>query len=492
MIKLLGRYGLVLGCFINSLVIHSAVVDPTLKPFLKQSQDHSLQDVLVTFDQSHPVTNNQLRYLSDEGMTGNRLTDLPMVLVKATAAQIKKLIMREDVASIWCNEWLEFESIQHYESSKSSVKELSLLQRLQVSLLDSEEQLKKHHENALSAPKKVSVLLNDSGIDITHQDLSYPKVVRQNLIIQPQLSSYSNIAPLTMQSSFKNTDIGAGHGTLVAGVLSGNGSLSAGKHKGIVPETPIISIGSGNKKSLFDALAGMDYALQQRQRLNIRVVLNAFGSRQDMGTPLNISHPMTIATKRLSDRGIITVFSAGNEGNKAGSLTGSYKKAPWVITVAAATSNKQIAAFSSYGTPVKSQEIIMDDRRYFWQDQPTIAAPGQDQISLRASLSSLSALSLRGDSQQLSPELIAHYTQASGTSLSAAYVSGVIATMLDKNPELSGEQIKTILQSTAEPIEQAETWQAGAGLINKKAAIEAASSKRAFSTDTDSLEFSSR
>lgn len=491
MIKLLCRYGLLLGCFVYSLAIRSAVIDPALNSFLKQSQDHTLQEVLVTFDQTYPVTNNQLRYLSDEGMTGSRLNDLPMVLVKATATQIKTLVMREDVVSIWCNELLEYESIQHYESSGSSIKELTLLQRLKVSLIDNQEQLNAHHRTSSVSTNKVSVLLNDSGIDITHQDLSFPDVVRQNLTIQPELSSYSNIAPLRMQSSLKNTDIGAGHGTLVAGAISGSGALSTGKYMGVVPETPIISIGSGNKKRLFDALAGMDYALQQRQRLNIRVVLNAFGSRHDMGTPLNVSHPMTIATKRLSDRGIITVFSAGNEGNKPGSLTGSYKKAPWVITVAAASRDKKIAEFSSFGSPVKAQEIIMDDRRYFWQDQPTITAPGQNQISLRASLSSLSALSLRGDSQQLSARLLAYYTQASGTSLSAAYVSGVIAAMLEKNPELSCQQIKIILQRTAEPIEQAEPWQAGAGVINKKAAIEAASKNVSVNTGKVSSELSS-
>ena len=56
-----------------------------------------------------------------------------------------------------------------------------------------------------------------------------------------------------------------------------------------------------------------------------------------------------IATKKLADNGVIVVFSAGNSGSGEGTITGNFKKAPWVITVAAGDKTGNLASFSSRG-----------------------------------------------------------------------------------------------------------------------------------------------
>ena len=59
-----------------------------------------------------------------------------------------------------------------------------------------------------------------------------------------------------------------------------------------------------------------------------------------------------------------------------------------------------------------------------------------------------------------------------GTSVATAHVSGVIALMLEKRPDLSPDDVRAILASTAKPLPGTKPTQTGAGLINPAQAMD--------------------
>jgi len=66
------------------------------------------------------------------------------------------------------------------------------------------------------------------------------------------------------------------------------------------------------------------------------------------------------------------------------------------------------------------------------------------------------------------------YLSQSGTSMAAPVVSGTVALMLQANPSLTPNQVKAILQYTAEVYEQYDPLTEGAGFLNAKGAIDLA------------------
>jgi serine protease AprX len=67
-----------------------------------------------------------------------------------------------------------------------------------------------------------------------------------------------------------------------------------------------------------------------------------------------------------------------------------------------------------------------------------------------------------------------HYKYVDGTSFSAPIVSSLVAQMLEANPSLSPQEIKTILIKTAERLPHYEVDRQGWGVIDPRRAVEAA------------------
>jgi len=67
-----------------------------------------------------------------------------------------------------------------------------------------------------------------------------------------------------------------------------------------------------------------------------------------------------------------------------------------------------------------------------------------------------------------------HYQHVDGTSMAAPIVSGVVAQMLEANSSLTPAQVKEILMTTADPLNDAPAERQGAGAINAGRAVAAA------------------
>jgi len=67
-----------------------------------------------------------------------------------------------------------------------------------------------------------------------------------------------------------------------------------------------------------------------------------------------------------------------------------------------------------------------------------------------------------------------YYKYVDGTSFSAPIVSSVVACMLEANADLTPQQVKRILISTAERLPHYEVDRQGWGVLNPRKAVEAA------------------
>ncbi|MBO6575307.1 MAG: S8 family peptidase [Rhodothermales bacterium] len=407
-------------------------------------------EVIVTFEGDAPLSATQVSALQSVGVTGLLFRSLPIAGVLATPAQVQQLAALPGLRSLWLNEELRWEN-----DGPTAVTGVDRLRN------------DANFRNRLGLPFSgagVGVLVNDSGIDALHPDLRDNVV--QNVAGQTNLRGLNALLPVTYVEDIPNTDNGGGHGTHVAGIVAGTGAASGGKFEGVAPGANLIGYGSGAVVLILDAIGGFDYALTHQFEYNIRVVSNSFGESDDNGTDFQPDHPTNVATKRLADRGMIVVFSAGNSGSGAGTITGNYKKAPWVVTVAAGDNQGRLGDFSSRGRVGVTGSYIdpRDGQEYVWSDAPTVTAPGVSVVSANASTGSLYF--------SLHPEFAPYYSVATGTSMACPHVAGIVALMLEADPTLDWRDVKDILARTATNLPARTEWEAGAGFVNAYTAVQ--------------------
>lgn len=437
-----------------------AVIDEKLRTAL--TNNLSPVQVVVTFKGEGAPSILDVELLTQVGITqGLTFNSLPIAGVVATPDQVEALAQSSRVLSLYLND-----SLQHENNSGTA---LTGVQKLRKDPL-----LTSRNNGLPVSGKGVGVLVNDSGVDGTHKDHEFGRNLVQNVLAATNLNSISGILPYTVVENVPNTDASGGHGTHVAGIVGGRGVMSQGKYEGVAPGAQLVGYGSGAALFLLDVLSGFDYAITHQAEYNIRVITNSFGTTSDTGSDVNPADPITMATKRCVDRNIVVVFSAGNSGPGSSTITGKYKKAPWVIAVGAGDKQGRLAGFSSRGVKGKGGTFTLDGKTFTWEDRPTVVAPGVSIVSTRA-VSPVGVISTQKDIDNLDPEHVPYYTHLNGTSMAAPHVAGIVALMLEVNPTLTPYQVKEILQQTATNMPNRESWEVGAGYVNAYAAVDRAS-----------------
>lgn len=427
-----------------------ASVDPELAVILDNATDDSSVDAVITY-RSMP-TDGDIADLQQIGVLGGtRYHSLPMISVTTTKTGLMAISHLPHVRSIYGNRTLQW----NLEAATRNTIGSDRVGR-------SPELTSANHGSPVTG-RDVTVAVLDTGVDGTHGDIS-GRVVQNVKLADTQSLGVGFNYPI-VSANLPNTDQVYGHGTFVAGVIAGNGQQSAGKYAGVASGANILGVSAGDATLLF-ILSGFDYLLTNAEAFNVRVVNCSFSAN----TVFDVNDPVNIATKMLTDARINVVFSAGNTGPGSDTLN-PYSIAPWVIGVGATDNAGRLADFSSrgeFGSPLF---------------HPTLVAPGVNNVSLRPStLVSVTTIDglLTNDSQLGASEL-PYYTTGSGTSFSAPQVAGVIALMLEVNPQLTPAQVRDILQRTATPLPAYYLYEVGAGLLNAHAAVlEAAFPKRHF------------
>lgn len=224
-----------------------------------------------------------------------------------------------------------------------------------------------------------------------------------------------------------------GHGVHICGIACGNGISSKGKYRGIATSANIIMLktldknGSGNGN---DVLAGIQWIYDNRKKYNIRIVNMSIGTKETDGYD-----PLVNAVEKLWDSGIVVVTAAGNNGPDPCTISspGTSRK---VITVGSSDDNENKSLKTNYSGRGPTRECII---------KPDIVAPGSNITSCRCE-----------DGK---------YKKLSGTSMSTPIVSGAIALLLEKYPDLSPDDVKYMLKISAEDMNKPKNKQ-GWGLLN--------------------------
>src|SRR5205814_7470701 len=334
------------------------------------------------------------------GLKTRTFRTLPMVAVRGTSRQISSLLSFPGLRSIYLSRRLEYfldESVPFIGADRVW-NELGY------------------------TGKGVTVAVIDSGIDATHADLPFATKVAQNVKLAPDLFG---TGPLVLEG-LSDADTTSGHGTHVSSIVGGTGAALAGKYRGVAIGSRLVGVGAGEALFVLTALEAFDWVLQNRVQYGIRVISNSWGTSGSFSP----DDPVNVATKLAHDAGLTVVFAAGNEGPNTNTLN-PYCVASWVICVAAGDKFGALASFSSRGIP--------GDPLY----HPTITAPGVQIAAARAKTGLVMNTFFAVDIVSLGSDAVS-YTAASGTSMATPHVAGTVALMLEANPALTPNQIKSI------------------------------------------------
>ena len=463
---------LALGAFFASGAQAAPKVDPQLKARLAQASATDLFGVILTF-KGERVTDAQVSQVLALGVSGGyRMRSLPVLAVNATAAQVARLAGWDSLRSVYLNTPVEL--YDHQSNPLIGVERL----RNDIAITTA-------NRGTPVSGRGVTVAINDSGVDGTHQDLTYNllnpaagKTV-QNVIMNMNdkdgLLIRSNtlgnvvqgILPPSYLENQPNSDTHGGHGTHVAGITAGTGLASQGLYAGVAPGAKVVGLGSGVGLFVIGQIAAFDYILTNQFVYNIRAVNNSWGNS---AAAYDEDHPVNVASKALHDNGIVVVFANGNDGDSGPNTQNRWAVWPWVMAVGASRKDGRLAGFSSRG-------IFGSDRI-----RPTLLAPGtgvpDDSVLSSAIIAARARVNpaangLNADTQ-IPAAFLPNYTQISGTSMAAPHVTGVIANVLEADPGLTPDEVKALLERTATPLATYDEFEAGAGLVNVHAAVDLA------------------
>ncbi|NMH61380.1 S8 family peptidase [Alteromonas ponticola] len=414
---------------------------------------------VVTFDQLEPLAESQIQQILNLGIIeGVQFRSLPIIGVVATKSQIEALAKMDNIRSIFANRKMEY-----YNADAREITGVDELQGTDFAQRNGVE----------FTGKGVTIMVNDSGVDASHQDLLFGDTVVENVQALTHASAIS-ITGVTDGMTVKgqiNTDLNSGHGTHCAGTIAGSGIMSDGKYVGAAPDADLIGYGSGGGLFLLDTIGGFDFAINNLYTYEnpIKIISNSWGSSGKY-EPLG---PVSLATYKAHKLGIISVFAAGNDGPGEDSHN-PYAQIPWGMSVGAGDKFGKLADFSSRGLKSESGDFTMPDgSEWTYNNEVSIVAPGVDIISTRAS-TNLVANGGDADLDAIETQYVPFYTMISGTSMATPHVSGIIALMLEANPNLDPLTIKKLLQESATNMPGYQRWEVGAGYVNARSAVAAA------------------
>ena len=287
----------------------------------------------------------------------------------------------------------------------------------------------------------VVVAIIDSGVDYTHEDLAgniwintveasgRPGIDDDNngYVDDVRGWDFTHTPTLPAKGDYLSPDNDpmdeSGHGTRVAGIaaaVTGNGVGIAG----VAPDAALMSLRAGvtlQSNLTFleedDLAAAILYAMEN----GAHVINMSWGGPESAFLIRDV-------VRYAAANGIVLVSSAGNSGEFGLSYPAAMDE---TIAVGATAPLDRIAAFSSLGVPLD------------------LVAPGSGTLT-----------TMPGN----------RYAHASGTSFSAPHIAGIAALILSRRPDLTAEQVRTLLTASVIDLGK-EGWDSSSGAGRIDAAI---------------------
>ena len=310
--------------------------------------------------------------------------------------------------------------------------------------------------------KGVIVAVIDSGINTEHVDLKDHLWYDEGAQYPGYNFVFPSQAPIDDQ----------GHGTHCSGTVCGDGT--SGLATGMAPDATLMPLKVTNRSTgigvgvdrMIDAV---EYAADNGAdivSISIGWWVTSAANRQMFRQAFEntLQAGIVVAAAAGNNRESLATYPAPNNINSPADCPPPYLHSDQtiqggltsVISVGAVDENNVIAGISSQG-PVTWANTTYGDYPYnpgMGLIRPDIVAPG-------ASVKSLAYDSNTG------------YAIKGGTSMAAPCVAGVMALMLEKNPELTPADLCRIIETTATKLTQTKSNDYGSGCINALAAVRA-------------------
>ena len=331
------------------------------------------------------------------------------------------------------------------------------------------------HLQAINAPAYTTtnyygtgqgVAIVDSGVE-AHGDLA-GRVVQFDFVSADAPAVSSQAVGLNDQVAPQDP---FGHGTLVAGLVAGNGHNSSGsKYTGVARSASIVSLrvlDANGQGVTSDAIAAMDWLVQYGSQYKIKVANLSIGKAVEESVEFD---PLVLAVEAVWDAGIAVVVAAGNHGKDGNFTITSPGNSPKVITVGSLTDNGTASTGDDYISTYSSRGPSLGDHYL----KPDLVAPGNKLVSTIPGNSMLEGLLGANVKPCDAYSCTGAYLEMSGTSMAAPLVSAAITLMYEQSGStMTPDTAKARLMRTARKIEFDATA-AGAGVLDIQAAMNAA------------------
>ena len=271
--------------------------------------------------------------------------------------------------------------------------------------------------------KDITVAVIDTGI-YQHPDLMYPesRIVAWHDLVNDRAYPYDD----------------NGHGTHVSGIIAGNGLASRRKYVGMAPEVKLVGVKALNKDgegNTSDVISALEWCINNQKTYDIRAINLSLGSKaQDSAR----EDPLCRAVTTAWNSGLVVCVAAGNDGPKVRTIN-TPGIAPSVITV---------GNLDDKGTEDLADDTISDSSSrgptIDYELKPDLLAPGTNITSLRTG---------------------GGYRSLTGTSMATPMVTGSVAQLLQKSPNLRPDQVKAILKRNARTMGLQSSFQ-GSGALS--------------------------
>ena len=427
-------------CKSDSKEVRREIVINELKKFAEQSQKDVLS-VIKAEERSKDVIDVKTYWIAN------------FINCKAKADVIYKLASHPDIALITYNTEMDTEGMMSNGESRG-------VQASTGKIADHVTQIKADKAWDLGyTGKGVIVAVLDSGTNFDHAD------IKDHLWNDNGKYGYNVHSPNSLPSDEGSN----GHGSHCAGIVCGDGT--SGQMTGVAPDATLMTIkiiGGGRCTA-----ANLVEGVQKAAELGADILSLSVGRENPDENRALFRQTFT----NLLQSGVVAAVAAGNDGNQTTNPAPDNVRTPgdcpppWispdqqgnaggltsVISVGAVNENNVVSPSSSKG-PVTWQSISgYNDYPYnpgIGLIRPDIAAPGENVYSIRHDANDT-------------------YWGKSGTSQAAPCVAGVMALMLEKNPDLTPADLCRIIETTAVKLTATKSNSTGAGLIDALAAVQA-------------------
>ena len=322
--------------------------------------------------------------------------------------------------------------------------------------------------HAISKGQNVNVAVIDMGIDGSNPDLS-------NNIHTLGFDTENRTSPGMIYNFTNNPN----HGTPVAGIIGADDNNDG--LLGVAPDCQLMSVSSSlwvTEQAKSDLAAGIEWAWQN----GADVINNSWGHNLLQSSLIDAAISNALSLGR-NGKGCVVIFSAGNTN---GSVIYPANSNADIITVGAmspcgqrkspSSCDSETSWGSSYGVEL---DIVA----------PGVLIPSTDLSGTGGYNPNTPIHPWSGGTKTSTDYPLQNYTiWFNGTSAAAPQVSGVAALVLSTNPNLTQQQVATIIEQTAQKVGSYSyatttgrpngTWhnEMGYGLLNAFAAVSAASS----------------